>query len=706
MTRIPFLRLLLPFIAGILCYIFLSKAIFQYVVLSIIGLTLFLFYFLLKDPFLKTRFQLFPGFGINLLFFSGAAILTHYNTYSNHPNHVSKLQGNYIIAEVVESLSEKKNSYQTIIEARQLSNGKKSKNATGRILIYLAKDPLSEHLRIGDKILIENRTQKIKAAQNPGQFNYKQYLEFHQIYSQAYLASGHWKLLENESSINIQSYFDRVRNEMLKILSNHGFSENEFAIAAALLLGKKDALDPELIQTFASAGAMHVLAVSGLHVGILFMVLNLLLKFLDRNFYGRIVKALILLFTVWMYAALTGLSPSVVRASTMFSAMILGGVTGYRSSTFNTIASSAFILLFVNPYYLMEVGFQLSYLAVLSIVYIQPKLYNLWTVPTWLGDKIWGISSVSIAAQIGTFPLGLLYFHQFPTLFLFSNLVVIPGAFIILASGILFFMVTGLNLLIDGTIQFLVDFIANILWWCIKGLNVSVKFVEEIPHSLITGIDISIGESWLLYGGIVFIFIYLAYKRFYWIIAVLVISNAFCIQQINEDAQLRNLANLTIYHVNNSTAINFMKQNENILLCDSSLMKDDQKQLFHIKNNWNKQDAVDPVYINYQIPDSSHHRVLSNGFYQFKGDLIAHIHKEKKPLKSNRQLFVDLLIVSDNVWMNWDEIKETYHPKMVVIDSSIKKYIAKKWHQQMEDLEINYWDVGRDGAFVKAYSTN
>jgi len=698
--------MLLPFIAGILCYVFLSKSIFQYAVTGTTGLVIFLLYFLLKNPLLKIRVQLFSGLGISLLLFSGAAILTYLNTYSNHPNHFSELQGNYIIGEAAEGLSEKKNSYKTVIEVRQLSNGQKSKNVKGRILVYLAKDSLSRALRIGDKILFENRTQKIQDVQNPGQFNYKQYLEFHQIYSQTYLASGNWKLLKNESSTNIQSYFDHVRNEMLHTLSNQGFSENEFAIAAALLLGKKDALDPELIQTFASAGAMHVLAVSGLHVGILFMVLNLLLKFLDRRFLGRIVKAIILLFAVWAYAALTGLSPSVVRASTMFSAMILGGIMAYRSSTFNTIASSAFLLLFINPYYLMEVGFQLSYLAVLSIVYIQPKLYNLFIVPTWLGDKIWGISSVSIAAQIGTFPLGLLYFHQFPTLFLFSNLVVIPGAFIILASGILFFIFTGLNLMLGGSMQFIVDFLANILWWCIKGLNVSVKFVEEIPHSLLTGIDISIGESWLLYGLIVFIFIYLAYKRFFWIIAVLLISNAFCIQQIHEDVQLRKVASLTIYQIKNSTAINFIKQNENILLCDSLLMKDDQKQLFHIKNNWNKQDAVDPVYINYQIPDSSHHRVLSNGFFQFKGDLIAHIHKEKKPLKSNKQLFVDLLIVSDNVWMNWDEIKETYHPKMVVIDSSIKKYIAKKWLQQMEDLEMDYWDVGRDGAFVKAYSTN
>ena len=647
-----------------------------------------------------------PSKGISyyLLCFSIGALITFQNTYSLDPNFYKKSSGEFMIAETSEGLSEKANSFKSTMEIISLGDSTTQSEVKGRLLVYFAKDDQSANLSIGDKIILENKVQQISGIQNPGQFNYRQYLEFHQVYDQVYLASGKWKKLNTEEGFSLLHFFDVARNNMLKKIEAQGFADSEYAIAAALLLGKKDALDPELIQTYASAGAMHVLAVSGLHVGILFMVLNFLLTFLDHIKWGKLFKMLLLLASIWGYAVITGLSPSVVRASTMFSAIILGDLANTRSSTFNTIASSAFLLLSINPYYLMEVGFQLSYLAVLAIVYIQPKIYTLIDMKGWIPDKIWAITSVSIAAQIGTFPLGLLYFHQFPTLFIFSNLVVIPGAFLILFSGILFFISTGINILLDGFIDVITDLLGICLWGLIKALNVSVTFIESVPYSLISGIDISVFESWLLYAIILAFMAFLAFKRSYWMVAVLLISNSFCLNQIAEKIDLNSSTSLTIYKVNNTCAINFIKENENILITDSLLMDDDQKQLFHIKNNWNKRDAVIPSYMHYKLPDTTHHRILTKGFYLFQNELIVHFHQENPPRNSDRKLHVDLMVISETPWMDWPKVKENYDPKFVVLDSSNKYYVVSKWKEELDKLDIPYWDVNEQGAFTKEWT--
>ena len=248
----------------------------------------------------------------------------------------------------------------------------------------------------------------------------------------------------------------------------------------------KDELDFEVKQAYAAAGAMHVLAVSGLHVGIIFLILNTLLAILDTSKKGRIVKAIILLISLWSYAMITGLSPSVLRAATMFSFVIMGTVLNRSSSIYNTLAASAFFILIINPNLLFEVGFQLSYVAVLGIVYLQPLIYKRIYTRWWLLDKVWAITAVSIAAQIATLPLTLFYFNQFPVYFMLSNLLVIPSAAVILILGILLF--------IASPIPFISESIGWVLNKFIEGLNFGIKEIEVLPNSLIEGLSINVLE--------------------------------------------------------------------------------------------------------------------------------------------------------------------------------------------------------------------
>ena len=292
-----------------------------------------------------------------------------------------------------------------------------------------------------------------------------------------------------------------------------------------------------------------------------------MLFFLDKIKYGKIIKAIVLLLLLWFYAALTGLSPSVLRSAAMFSFIIFAKAFNRHTNIYNTLAASAFFLLIINPYLIMDVGFQLSYLAVIGIVYIQPKIYSWFEVKNWLLDQIWTITSVSIAAQIATFPLGLHYFHQFPNYFLLSNLIVIPISTVIIYLGLSVFAFAKISLL--------VKYLAIAFSWAVWILNSSVEIIEKWPYALLKGISISVFETWLMYGLII-LFLYYFTKRQY---RYLVYSMCFAIiilcsqilEQNNQFAQRK----MIIYNIPKTSAIDFISSKSNVFLTDSTFAKNE-----------------------------------------------------------------------------------------------------------------------------------
>ncbi len=263
---------------------------------------------------------------------------------------------------------------------------------------------------------------------------------------------------------------------MLDIYTKLGIDGDEFGMLSALTLGYKDALAPELRESFSTTGAMHVLAVSGLHVGIIFVVFGFLFSFMDRWRLGKRLKPIVIIFLLWCYAFITGLSPSVLRSSVMFSCMVLSGVFGRKSNTYNNIFLSAFFLLFFNPNLLFDIGFQLSYSAVLAIVYFQPKIAGLIYVKNrWL-RWAWELAAVSLAAQLGTAPFSVFYFHQFPNYFLLSNFVVIPAATLILYAAVALF--------VFSPVPYVNVAVAFVLKWILKIMYACIVWIEHLPYSL------------------------------------------------------------------------------------------------------------------------------------------------------------------------------------------------------------------------------
>jgi competence protein ComEC len=567
---------------------------------------------------------------------------------------------------------------------------------SGNVMCYFKKDSTSKNIHYGDCMILKTKFTEIKSPQNPSEFDYKRFLSYHNIYHQAYISSENWKSLGINEGNKILSASYSLREYLLNIYRENKISGNEFAVGSALVLGYTDKLDQDLISAYASSGALHVLSVSGLHVGIIYIICNYLLFFLDKFKHGKFIKMILLLSALWFYATLTGLSPAVLRSAAMFSFVVIAKTWRYDTNIFNTLAVSCFALLMLNPYFIMDVGFQLSYLAVFGIVSIQPWVYEKWRPKTWLMNEIWLIVSVSIAAQLATFPLGLFYFHQFPNYFLLSNLIVIPVSTIILGYGLLMFVL--------GKISAIGITCGKIFSFFVWILNESVRITDETPGSLIQGISPSILETGIIYLLVIFliVFIYKKQMKYFFIsLSTIIISLTF---QTIEAHSIRKQKAIIVYDIPKISAYDFINGKQTLFLADSSLLHNQSGMKFHIKQNWwNRNVANQKTFENEKENIFSDNNFsIRNNFIQFENKRIVVV-KELPAFNPsiNQKLKVDIIILSKNAKIEIQELQKWYEFKKIIFDSSNSKWKIEKWKKECVDLKIDFYSVNDLGAYIE-----
>lgn len=418
------------------------------------------------------RFQFTSLFGLLSQFIFIALGIIIFQGYNTKPYFFDS--GNYL-ATVLEAPQEKQNSYKSVIKVNFAEQDGTVRRTNEKVLVYFAKNEPAKILKAGDRIIAGNSPNFIKNFGNPYEFDYKNYLARKRIYRQVYLSAQSWKPA-GSSSKNLLTIAEQFREKLLNIYEKQKLGNNETEILSALTLGYKRGLDPEIKRVFSSAGAMHVLAVSGLHVGIIYMVFAFLFGFLRKRKTGRYIFIISSILLLWSYACITGLSPSVLRASTMFTIVIIGTNINRRANIYNSLAASAMFLLLINPNNLFEVGFQLSYAAVFGIVFLQPKLAVLWPVENKILKFFWSLLTVSVAAQIATFPLTSYYFNQFPTYFWITNLIVIPAVTLLIPLGI--------AILCFANVPVVSTILAFLVKYLIKGVYFILKSIELLPYSV------------------------------------------------------------------------------------------------------------------------------------------------------------------------------------------------------------------------------
>ncbi|MBP9187403.1 MAG: ComEC family competence protein [Bacteroidia bacterium] len=674
--KVPIVRILLSFVTGVGTSMFYP--VNHYISLVSFGVFLTAF-ILLPHVFKAFQQRWFTGLALMCMFY-WVGILVH--TYQNNlfdSRHFSYLpHAKYYLIMVDEEPIQKTNSVKMRTKVLQGTDSLNHSTATtGNLLLYISKKSLTKMPKYGDVLAISAKyVNEVSAPKNPYEFDYKRYLAFNHIHHQAYLQEQQisYTQINNGKAIftaiyNIQHYFKQVLHQYVK-------SSSEIGVAQALLYGFDDEIDEETMSAYANTGTLHVLAVSGMHVGIIFLIVSKLLWFMDKNKKLLFAKRIIIVIFLWMYSALCGLSPSILRATVMFTFIVTAQILNRKSNIYNTLAASCFTLLVVDANMLANVGFQLSYMAVLGIVFIQPMMYK-WYVPSnWFVDQIWKITSVSIAAQIATSPIGILYFHQFPNCFLFSNLLIIP-----LTTGILY---GSIFLLVVSKINIIATYVGIALKYLILFTNWLVMFVEDTPNAYVNGLQISIFQSILLYVLALSIIFYFMYQ-YKWLLQISLVSLLYFVV-------LNGLANYTTYHqkklvvysINQSNAVQIVNGNNSYFLLDDNVRYDKQKFRFHLQQHvWqlgvNNIDTITPSKNNWLKITANQKQILLSG--------IDHLEQNQ---------LVDIFVVRNDINPTTFQKINT---KQVILSGGIKQHQAKKIKSYFNKLNIPVFDVQYSGAF-------
>ncbi|MBC35964.1 MAG: hypothetical protein CL663_07995 [Bacteroidetes bacterium] len=460
-----------------------------------------------KPNILKYKFRSIYGFVICVFIFISFNEYASSKLNKTIPDQLFSHE-NQILLEVADEPIRKKNSYRFNAIIQNVRNDSLKLDKGFKVQIYMqSKDSASLPL-IGTSFIASVRLMRIEKPLNPHQFNYKRYLRFNGVLASAFIDVNEIIIVSKRSSLKSEA--SRLRTYLMLKLKDKGLSDGSHGIASAMLLGDDSLLDREDRKKYSAAGAMHILCVSGLHLGVIYLFFDTILSLFFRSSLRKL-KFVLLIVLIWFYAFIAGLSPSVLRASTMISFVILGNIFNRKGNVFNSLAASAFFLMLLDPLIIYKLGFQLSYSAVIAIVCLFKPINSLFVVKNYFLEKIWSVISVTICAQLGTFSLAVFYFNQFPLYFLISNIAVLFLASLIINLGFIVLILIEIPKLSD-----LLILIEDVL---IKILNAIIGFVDSLPHSLIEGIIISKIDVLFIYLLITgaFIAILQRSKSFVWI---------------------------------------------------------------------------------------------------------------------------------------------------------------------------------------------
>jgi competence protein ComEC len=688
--KIPFFRLIIPFVLGIffqINYPLPGTYIIVPLVLLVFLTILYRYYY---DKRLTYHKRWVMGVWIMGTFFLAGIV-----SLSIHQQKRPDIIGEGIfIGKIIEPVKETGKTVKVLLELKVYQTDSDKKSHNEKILLYIKKDSLSKTLVYGDLIVFTTRLRSIENSGNPDEFDYKNYLAGKSIFFQAYVDTANWHILAHQKGNFLYATAYKLRQKLLDVYKANNITGNEFAILAALTLGVKDYLSPEILQNYATSGAMHILAVSGLHVGIIYLILYSLLFFMQKTQILRFLQAVILILFIWLFALITGLSPSVTRASIMLTFIIVGNASARRPSVYNSIAVSAFLILIVNPLAILQVGFQLSYLAVIAIVYFQPKIYRLLNPKNIILDKAWALTAVSIAAQIGTFPISLYYFHKFPVYFFITNLIAIPAAYFIISFAI--------ALLVFSPVSFLTRVFSYLLTETIIGLNVGISLIEQLPFSSVNQISFSQLESLLLYLFIIFSGIFILNRNKKNIILALISLVVFFSLKSNREIRALKKPMFIVFN-SKSVPLIGIKQNQNLTIITDSTFSENKKSTAYVLDNLlTNKFVADTFVVRSDIEGGQELAFYKSHFIQFlnfRAVLLNNKLFDKK--ESTSKLKTDIVILSKGFSANVQDLLQLFRFNQLVLDATIPNWQEKTIMRDCAALNISVHNVKESGAFIK-----
>ncbi len=616
--------------------------------------------------------------------------ITDYQTPA--PASMEAIQNDSIHYGVISSPIEKKtNKHRTTIKL--IDNGEE-------ILADFSNDTLNQLPNYGDLIGFFTKIDTITSYGNPLGFNQSEHWAMHGIYYSTYIKSKQYEIIKPAYRKGIRYYGGLARQKLLDRYRESGIEGEELAVLEALTLGYKDDLDKETKSAFQASGAMHILAVSGLHTGIIMLISNILLSFMNRGKVWRTAKTIIIISILWAFAAITGFSSSVCRSALMFTIMQITIMRGFKASSYNAVAGSAFILLIFNPLLIFNTGFLLSYLAVMGILscmpimekaqpeiqYWQYSRLKIFMLNQW--KTVLGVMMVSVAAQIGTGILSMRTFGVFPVYFILTNFIVLPLSYLI--------MISAVALLALGFWDTGIEYVTEILRTLLEWLTSSVHWIESLPGSCITGIHITRPGAILLYAILALAILAVHYRGHAIRTALLASGCVFLAISCISDYQNNVDSQLIVYNQYRSALYSYVSANGNI-------------SIYHSDTDSAVTDYQNPATVTADILGIDHRKTLHldsiadlrdmymsvNG----KSFYILRSHHQLRIMKNN-YLKADYLIISNNTAIKADEIRKYFGAERVILDASNGRKTIAKITDDCKKAGIEIHNVQQDGAFV------
>lgn len=664
--KFPLITIASSFSIGIIAAYYLDFSLEALLIcLSVLLLLLWFFYWKSKKNLIQNS-----AFGIITYLLSIAlGMLTFFiHADKNQANHYSKQPfepSNSIRAIVETSIKPNAKYYKYFVQINEFN----SKEASGKLLLYVPKTNLKK-LKSGDEIWLKNSVYPIPKAFNPYQFDYANYMKKQNVLHQVYASENQIKIIQTHK--NFSFHIEQLRNKLSSSFEIHHFEPKTKGIIEALLLGQRVDLDKETVADYSNSGVIHILAISGLHISILYFFIVFLLKPLKRFRFGKELQLIIVLILLWLFAFITGLPASVTRAVTLFSFVSIGAYFNRPKATFNAIAVSALLILLVKPNAIFDIGFQLSYAAVISIVLFQPFYKKLYFTKNKIARYFIDIVLVSLAAQVGVLPLSLYYFNQLPMLFLLANLVIIPIATAVLIGGIII-------LILNFTIPSLAILLGKILAFLIEIMNQYIHWIAQFKGGIITNISFS-GLLTLLLYLVIISFIYWLYqtkaKNFKPIlIAILLFQLSYFGIKLSENKNTEAL----VLNAKSTTIV--IKQNNKVLA-----FTDEPEVNAEVLNHYKRGTFSDSLRI-----FSLQNTLSFNGKRILIIDSSAVYKTSMKP---------EIIILTKNPKVNLSRLIQELQPKLIIADKNNYKNLTKTWEATCINEKIPFHAVAEKGFYI------
>ncbi|MBA3681482.1 MAG: ComEC/Rec2 family competence protein [Bacteroidetes bacterium] len=662
---------MIPFIIGILLGIYFNLMAPGFIFLIALLLVVIITRLKKEQTTLSKRVYLIS---LDIFFFLFAIQLINNNTlkdqaeyYGNYYKHDT---ANYFIVTINDIPVKKEKFIKCQLKVNETRTDSNYIKTRGNIIAYFKRSTRDEELKPGTTIVLKAKLLEVNPPQNPYEFDYKNYLNNKQIYHTAFIDANAFEVLDIPSQLNpIWHNGLLIKQRILTTLKNSALTVNAYAICAALLTGYDDEIDKQVVESFSHSGTLHVLSVSGLHTGLIYLALSFLFDLIDRKKKYKILKFFLITVLLWSFALVTGFSAPVLRAVIMFNLLGIGRIffrSDHRVQT-NILLASAFILLCYDPFFIKDVGFLLSYFAVFGLIYFQPKLRALWEPQTYVGKELWKGTTASFAATISTLPLTLFYFKQFPLWFFICNIIVVPASFIILMLAFLIILKVG--------------FAAVIINYLVSWLITFIKFFNSSKFGFIDGIDFSFSDA-LFLSFLIVIFTIAIQQKAYRSLAfciIVFICWQFSALMVSYNSKTKDL--LTVYQVNKSNAV-LVKNKTNSIIN----ILDSVQFMFHIKPH---------------ITSFNNSNLAINEFnYVEKGNIKALILNKKDHWPETDLASINLLVLANNFKITAKDLENFPGLKTVVADASNTNYSIKKVEELCRKFGLELIKTKQQGAYI------